>query len=227
MNPPPARIPPSGDGRGVLIGVGARIDAADHPVRANCCAHSPLPIAAAAAAARPTEDLAMNTTGQRPSEPREWQPPALPCALAGTPAGPQAGMPRADRIDASGVTPPAEVRRRGLNRRALTRALAYIEAHLGEEISLGDLAGAAAISRFHFARLFRASTGHSPMAFLLRLRIARAQDMLHAGNRRIAEIAAALGFFDQSHFARTFRRLTGQSPREYARRGPHRDAEAA
>ena len=65
------------------------------------------------------------------------------------------------------------------------------------------------------------------MAFLLRLRIARAQDMLHAGNRRIAEIAAALGFFDQSHFARTFRRLTGQSPREYARRAPRGEAEAA
>ncbi|HUD41701.1 MAG TPA: AraC family transcriptional regulator [Dokdonella sp.] len=136
--------------------------------------------------------------------------------------------PPGDRTGTPGATQPAPARRRGLNRRALTRALAYIEAHLGEEVGLDDLAGAAAISRFHFARLFRASTGHSPMAFLLRLRIARAQDMLRAGNRRIAEIAAALGFFDQSHFARTFRRLTGQSPREYARdRRAHGDAEAA
>lgn len=167
----------------------------------------------------------MNTTGHRPSEPRERLGPPLPCMRAAAPA--DASPPPAGFGEAHGVTLPSASRRRGLSRRALTRALAYIEAHLGDEVSLDDLAGAASISRFHFARLFRASTGHSPMAFLLRLRIARAQDMLHAGNRRIAEIAAALGFFDQSHFARTFRRLTGQSPREYARCATRGDAEAA
>jgi|GEM_PF-6737804 len=167
----------------------------------------------------------MNTIGHRPGEAHDRLAPAPPGMRLTAPT--DAGPPPAEADDAAAAAPPSSARRRGLNRRALSRALAYIEAHLGEEVSLDDLAGAAAISRFHFARLFRASTGHSPMAFLLRLRIARAQDMLHAGNRRIAEIAAALGFFDQSHFARTFRRLTGQSPREYARCAPRGGAEAA
>lgn len=165
----------------------------------------------------------MQTTGQRPSETCRWLPPPYPRV----PEPDAFGMAHDRRIGPPGSAGPADAGRRGLNRRALARALSYIDAHLGDAVSLEDLARAAAISRFHFARLFRASTGHSPMAFLLRLRIARAQDMLRAGNRRVAEIAAALGFFDQSHFARTFRRLTGQSPREYARGCPPRsDAEA-
>lgn len=104
---------------------------------------------------------------------------------------------------------------RGFRQRALLRAHSYMETHIGENVSLGDLAGAACVSRFHFARLFRVSTGNSPMAFLLRLRVERAKEMLRRGDAKIAEIAAALGFFDQSHFARSFRRVVGVSPREF------------
>lgn len=104
---------------------------------------------------------------------------------------------------------------RGFRQRALLRAHSYMENHIGENVSLGDLAEAACVSRFHFARLFRVSTGNSPMAFLLRLRVERAKEMLRRGDAKIAEIAAALGFFDQSHFARSFRRVVGVSPREF------------
>jgi AraC family transcriptional regulator len=103
----------------------------------------------------------------------------------------------------------------GFRQRALLRAHSYMENHIGENVSLGDLAEAACVSRFHFARLFRVSTGNSPMAFLLRLRVERAKEMLRRGDAKIAEIAAALGFFDQSHFARSFRRVVGVSPREF------------
>lgn len=108
---------------------------------------------------------------------------------------------------------------RGFRQRALLRAHSYMEDHIGENVSLGDLAQAACVSRFHFARMFRVSTGKSPMAFLLRLRIERAKEMLRGGNAKIAEVAAALGFFDQSHFARSFRRVTGLSPREFMHEG--------
>lgn len=110
-------------------------------------------------------------------------------------------------------------RRRGLSPRALERALGFIERRLGEGFSLDELARTVAISRFHFARQFRQSTGCSPMAYLLKLRIARACEQLHAGQACIADTAAQLGFFDQSHFTRTFRRVTGMTPRAYARAG--------
>lgn len=106
---------------------------------------------------------------------------------------------------------------RGLNRRALEKAYAYIEDHLGEHFTLEDLAHAACVSRFHFARAFRSSTGYSPMAYLLKSRIERAKEILAYGEQKICETAVSLGFFDQSHFARSFRRQTGFSPREFVR----------
>lgn len=106
--------------------------------------------------------------------------------------------------------------RAGLGDRALRRALAFIDANLGERISLATLAAAAGISRFHFARLFRVATGQSPMKYLMSIRVERSRLVLTRGDCSICEIAAQLGFCDQSHFTRTFRRYTGMSPREYA-----------
>ena len=109
----------------------------------------------------------------------------------------------------------AQAGARGLSPRALARALDYIEHHIGDTLTLADIASAACISRFHFARLFRVSTGRSPMEFVLAKRIALAQEQLARGPQKISATAASLGFFDQSHFTRTFRRMTGYSPREF------------
>jgi AraC family transcriptional regulator len=107
--------------------------------------------------------------------------------------------------------------RRGLSQRVLALACTYMEDNLGENFTLDQLARAVGISRFHFSRLFRVSTGASPMGYSLRLRIERAKAMLLQSDRRISEIAVTLGFVDQSHFSRTFRRITGVSPGEYIR----------
>jgi AraC family transcriptional regulator len=107
--------------------------------------------------------------------------------------------------------------RRGLSRRTLALACSYMEDNLGKNFALDELSRAVGISRFHFARLFRESTGQSPMGYSLRVRVERAKAMLFQGDRRISEIAVTLGFFDQSHFSRTFRRMTGISPGKYMR----------
>ena len=91
-----------------------------------------------------------------------------------------------------------------------------MEDNLGTKFTLDELSRAVGISRFHFARLFRESTGDSPMGYLLRLRIERAKVMLLQSDRRMSEIAVTLGFVDQSHFSRTFR-ITGISPGRYMR----------
>lgn len=93
----------------------------------------------------------------------------------------------------------------------------YIEHNLGEAISLEDLARVAGVSRFHFARQFRACTGESPMGYLLRTRVERAKTLLRDSQARVVDISAELGFADQSHFGRTFRRLVGMPPSAYAR----------
>jgi AraC family transcriptional regulator len=129
----------------------------------------------------------------------------------------RAGTP-ADTQQAHGHS--ACTARRGLSRRLLGLACSYMEDNLGENFTLNDLGRAVGISRFHFSRLFRVSTGQSPMGYSLRLRIQRAKEMLLQGDRKICEIAMELGFFDQSHFSRTFRRMTGVSPGEYVRMCP-------
>lgn len=107
--------------------------------------------------------------------------------------------------------------RGGLAGSVLRRIRAYIDAHIGEHISLDDLAHQAGISRFHFARQFRLSTGESPMGYLRRVRIERSKSILQSRETTIAEVAATLGFSDQSHFTRTFGRLVGVSPGSFAR----------
>jgi transcriptional regulator GlxA family with amidase domain len=125
---------------------------------------------------------------------------------------------RLEHPHSRGVREPGAARGpRGLSRRALTRACSFIAGNLGERFTLDDLARQAGVSRFHFARLFRVSTGYSPMAYLLKSRIERAKQMLLQDDRPVCEIAAALGFCDQSHLTRTFRRMTGATPREFAR----------
>ncbi len=105
--------------------------------------------------------------------------------------------------------------RRGLSRRTLALACSDMEDNLGKNFTLDELSRAVGFRRFHSARLFRESTGESPMGYSLRLRVERAKVMLLQGDRRISEIAVTLGFFDQSHFSRTFRRMTGISPGKY------------
>ncbi|HEV7364539.1 MAG TPA: AraC family transcriptional regulator [Gemmatimonadales bacterium] len=107
--------------------------------------------------------------------------------------------------------------RGGLPGGALGRVRAYIDAHIGERISLNELARQAGVSRFHFARQFRLSIGESPMGYLRRLRIERSKSILQSRGSTIAEVAAGLGFSDQSHFTRTFGRLVGVSPGSFVR----------
>ena len=116
---------------------------------------------------------------------------------------------------------------RGLSERALRRALDYIDQHIGDAFSLADIANAACISRFHFARLFKESTGCSPMAYLERRRIARAQLLMRQGEASLGKIAALVGYADQSYFTRRFRLKVGMTPAVFARRYARVDAQEA
>lgn len=135
----------------------------------------------------------------------------------GAPSTAPADCPSPVPAGSSRTSGDARRRSSGLNRRALDRAFAFIEHNITESFSLDDLAGAAGVSRFHFSRMFRLSTGESPMAFALKLRIERAKEMLARGDRSVCDVAMDLSFFDQSHFSRTFRRLTGVSPSRFTR----------
>lgn len=92
----------------------------------------------------------------------------------------------------------------------------FMEAHLCEKIVLQGLAELLGLDRFTFLKLFKRSVGMTPHAWLVRLRLERAFMLLKAGNAMpVAEIAHAVGFFDQSHFTRAFRQAYGVTPSNF------------
>lgn len=95
------------------------------------------------------------------------------------------------------------------------RTIAYMHAHLHEDIGLPQLAEACGISVAHFSRAFKGMTGRSPYRFLLDLRVARARELLSAGTRTIADIAMDTGFGDQSRFTKVFGQRVGMPPSAY------------
>jgi AraC family transcriptional regulator len=98
----------------------------------------------------------------------------------------------------------------------LRRVAERAAAGLGERLRLADLAAAADLSPFHFARAFRATVGESPHAWVMARRLERAREALRAGEPPAA-VATALGFADQAHLTRAFRRRFGCTPGSVAR----------
>jgi AraC family transcriptional regulator len=105
----------------------------------------------------------------------------------------------------------------GLHPAALQRVQDYIQSHLHEPVDLDTLAGLANVSRFHFARLFRASAGITAMAYLEKCRMQHAQDLIRRGTWPLARVAAMAGYEDQSYFTRRFKLYCGATPLAYAR----------
>lgn len=102
-----------------------------------------------------------------------------------------------------------------LSDRQVSAVVDFVEAHLHEEIGLSEMASIAGLSRFHFSRAFKATTGENPYAFVQKRRVARASVLLKQGDLPIEAIAALVGFNGSGQFARAFREIMGTSPSKY------------
>jgi AraC family transcriptional regulator len=99
-------------------------------------------------------------------------------------------------------------------------AMDYVEAHLGDELTVETLAQVAHFSPFHFHRVFSAVTGETIGAFVARVRIERAATLLTARpDRPVTQIALETGFASPSSFSRAFRAAYGMSPTEWRTSG--------
>ena len=94
----------------------------------------------------------------------------------------------------------------------------YIQQHLDRSISLDDLAGTIGLSRYHFARRFRATVGTPPHEFVLQQRVRRAATLLERTDTPLLDIACRCGFADQSHMTREFKKRVGTTPGRFRSR---------
>jgi AraC family transcriptional regulator len=109
----------------------------------------------------------------------------------------------------------------GLSARQLRLLIDHINEHMGEPVTLEELANLAKISQSHLCQAFRQSTGSTPHQYHIARRIDRARLLLAETDLPIADIALIVGYGDQSQFGVAFRKSVGISPLAYRRNPVH------
>ena len=113
----------------------------------------------------------------------------------------------------SGVAANLQHARCGLSKEKLIRAIEYIQDQLETELTVSGIARTVYMSPYHFARLFKQSTGQSPYRYVIQARAEKAKELLASGKFSIIEIAHRLGFADQSHLTRHLKHIFGITPK--------------
>lgn len=90
-----------------------------------------------------------------------------------------------------------------------------LENEYAKDWKLEDLTETAHMSRSNLMRIFRKATGHTPIEYLIRIRIQKAMELLCNTDLTITEIAMEIGFNDSNYFTRQFKRIIGKSPRTF------------
>lgn len=106
---------------------------------------------------------------------------------------------------------------RGLTPNRLRRVKQFVHQCYAEDVSLDVLAETVSMSKFHFCRSFRESTGVTPYQYVLQVRVDRAKRLLTTTDHPVGSVAEEVGFRSASQFSRAFRRLAGMTALEYRR----------
>jgi len=106
-------------------------------------------------------------------------------------------------------------RRNALPAYKFRRVLAAMEADLARDFNLRQLAEVSGMSECHFSRMFKKAAGYSPLQFFIRLRMARARQLLLETDQSIIDIGLEVGYSSHSHFSQVFKREVGVTPTQY------------
>lgn len=100
----------------------------------------------------------------------------------------------------------------------ISELVSYIKITPNLNITVAQCAAFCNLSIPHFSRVFKKTTGASPIQFMLHLRIERARELLDFTDKSVADIAEGCGFRDQNYFARAFKKCVGVSPMQYRKK---------
>lgn len=94
-------------------------------------------------------------------------------------------------------------------------ALAYMEEHYQEKLTLNKVADQIYVSQWHLSKLLNKQEGKNFSEILNQIRINKAKELLKDPALRIADIAEMVGFVEVAHFSRVFKKVAGVSANEY------------
>jgi AraC-like DNA-binding protein len=100
----------------------------------------------------------------------------------------------------------------------LKRVLKFIRDNFDKEITLDDMAREADLSTKYFCSFFKATTGTTPVRYLMTYRVERAARKLGDSDDSVTKIAFDCGFNDLSYFIKTFKEIKGVSPSKYRKK---------
>lgn len=100
----------------------------------------------------------------------------------------------------------------------LEATLKHLAAHCQEPLRLPEVAKQTGFSVPVFCRVFKKATGQSFVAYLNRLRVERAKNLLRTGGLNVLQVGQACGFQTPHHFIRNFKRVTGLTPGDYRKK---------
>lgn len=106
---------------------------------------------------------------------------------------------------------------RALSDPRIGAVLRSMHENIAHSWTVADLASAAGMSRSAFALRFRQIVGETPLEYLTRWRIYKGAVLLRDGNRKLTEVANAVGYDSDASFNKTFKRIVGVTPGEYRR----------
>lgn len=97
----------------------------------------------------------------------------------------------------------------------VNRAIAYIEEHYAEKLTLQEVAEKCYVSQWHLSKLLNKYTGQSFYDTLNRIRIEAAKELLKDPRLKVGDIGLLVGYSDTAHFSRIFKKLNGVSANEH------------
>ena len=109
--------------------------------------------------------------------------------------------------------------KRPLQDQRIARVIDYVETHLGEALTVAELAAVATLSPSHFSRAFKATVGRTVWYHVQVRRCERARELLATTAMPIAEVARVCGFASQPHLTQVLGRRHGATPGEIRRSG--------
>lgn len=121
-----------------------------------------------------------------------------------------------DRIPVNSCPTLVTARTANQDTHRVKQAVAYIQEHFAEPVTLEDIANSILVSKSECCRCFKRSLGVSPIEYLLKYRITESVKRMHKRTHEpISEIAGAVGFNNTSYYNKVFRKFMGCTPTEY------------